>query len=139
MIKRKHSNKRDAILETLKSTSTHPSAQWVYSKLKPVIPDLSMGTVYRNIKFFVKEGLAAFVGVVNGEERFDAIVTPHPHFICGHCGKVIDFNFFDEEKQMKNLTNNDSSVIFTIDYRKTIFKGICKDCSTIEGKEGRED
>jgi Fur family peroxide stress response transcriptional regulator len=42
---RKHSKKRDAILELLRSVNTHPTAQWVYEKLKPRIPGLSLGTV----------------------------------------------------------------------------------------------
>ena len=48
MPERKHSKKRDAIYECLRNTTTHPSAEWVYAQLKPTIPDLSLGTVYRN-------------------------------------------------------------------------------------------
>mgnify|MGYP000354531296 CR=1 FL=1 len=54
-IARKHSRKRDAILECLRCTTSHPTAEWVYTQLKPDIPDLSLGTVYRNLAMFRRE------------------------------------------------------------------------------------
>ena len=65
-VERKYSRKREAILETIRSTKCHPTAQWVYEQLKPRIPDLSLGTVYRNISLFRQEGKLVSVGVVNG-------------------------------------------------------------------------
>ena len=49
---RKHSRKRDAILECLRCTTSHPTAEWIYTQLKPTIPDLSLATVYRNLAMF---------------------------------------------------------------------------------------
>lgn len=89
-IKRKHSRKRDAILECLRSTDAHPSAEWVYSRLKPEIPDLSLGTVYRNLTLFKDEGEIISLGTVQGLERFDGRTDPHVHFVCTRCGRVID-------------------------------------------------
>ena len=66
---RKRSKKRDAILACICGTDCHPSAEWVYTQLKPQIPDLSLGTVYRNISMFREEGTIVSVGVVNGLER----------------------------------------------------------------------
>lgn len=87
---RKHSRKRDAILDCIRQTKCHPSAEWVYQQLKRDFPDLSLGTVYRNIAMFKEEGVIQSIGVVNGLERFDFHTTPHPHFICTCCGKVQD-------------------------------------------------
>ena len=53
----KKSRKRDAILACVCSTDTHPTAEWVYTQLKPDIPDLSLGTVYRNLAMFRREGI----------------------------------------------------------------------------------
>lgn len=64
MIVRKHSKKRDAILECVRSTKEHPTADWVYSQLKPSIPDLSLGTVYRNLASFKREGVISSVGAI---------------------------------------------------------------------------
>ena len=69
-IARKHSRKRDAILECLRCTTSHPTAEWVYTQLKPTIPDLSLATVYRNLAMFKDEGTIDSVGVYNGLEPF---------------------------------------------------------------------
>lgn len=86
----KRSKKRDAILECVRSTRSHPTAEWVYAQLKPTIPALSLGTVYRNLSAFKREGVIASVGVVDGMEHFDFNTLPHTHFVCTHCGAVID-------------------------------------------------
>ena len=123
---RKHSHKRDAILACVRSTDTHPTADWVFSQLKPVIPDLSLGTVYRNLAMFKQEGIIQSVGVVNGLERFDRTVTPHCHFVCTCCGRVLDvpsaslpealIDAAEAELQGKVMTWN------------LQFTGLCKTC-----------
>ena len=86
----KHFRKRDAILTCLRSTDVHPSADWVYAQLKPDYPDISLGTVYRNLALFKKQGLIISLGTVNGVERFDGNTEPHVHFICTRCDGVTD-------------------------------------------------
>ncbi len=86
----RHSPKREAILQCLRSTTCHPSAEWVYSRLKPQIPGLSLATVYRNLARFRAEGAVQVVGCVDGEDRYDGNISPHGHFICRTCGAVID-------------------------------------------------
>lgn len=87
---RKHSKKRDAILECIRGTKSHPSAEWVYQQLKPQIPDLSLGTVYRNLAMFKADGTIQSLGTVAGLERYDGDTHPHTHFICTTCGRVVD-------------------------------------------------
>ena len=86
----KHFKKREAILNCLRSTTSHPSAEWVHAQLKAEYPDISLGTVYRNLALFKEQGLIISVGTVNGVERFDADTEPHVHFICRGCHKVDD-------------------------------------------------
>ena len=123
---RKHSRKRDSILQAIKSSCAHPGAQEIYAKLKPEIPDLSLGTVYRNLQLFRKEGTVAFVGTINGEERFDGIVTPHPHVCCTSCGKVADLG----GNLPAEFSNPAPMSIpgFTIDMRNVTLYGLCNDC-----------
>ena len=64
--KRKHSRKRDAILDCMRNTTCHPTAEWVYQQLKPIYPDLSLGTVYRNLAMFKESGTIQSIGVVGG-------------------------------------------------------------------------
>ena len=87
---RNYSKKREAILAKIRSTTSHPTAEWVHRELKSDYPDLSLGTVYRNIGLFKEEGEIISVGTVAGQERFDGNVKPHAHFICGNCRAVID-------------------------------------------------
>jgi Fur family peroxide stress response transcriptional regulator len=123
---RKHSGKRDAILQAIQSTTSHPSAQWVYQRLKPEIPGLSLGTVYRNIAVCRQEGRLISVGIVKGEERFDGRVEPHPHLICERCGAVLDLT---EEIQSEIITKLSVEIPgCAIDKRKTVFYGLCKAC-----------
>ena len=84
----RHSPKREAILECLRSTTCHPSAEWVYAQLKPRIPDLSLATVYRNLARFRAEGAVQVIGCVDGEDRYDGDTAPHGHFVCRTCGAV---------------------------------------------------
>ena len=79
---RKNSKKRQVILEALAATTAHPTAQELYQQLKPDYPDLSLGTVYRNLSLFAEEGDAMSVGVFRGQERFDARTNPHAHLHC---------------------------------------------------------
>jgi Fur family peroxide stress response transcriptional regulator len=113
-------------METIRSTKCHPTAQWVYEQLKPRIPDLSLGTVYRNINLFMREERLISVGVLNGEEHFDAFTAPHPHFVCERCGKVSDLPVPCGEVPA-SLTKIMEG--FLADFRKTVFYGICPECA----------
>lgn len=124
--KQNYSRKREAILETLRSTKTHPTADWVYQQLKPAFPDLSLGTVYRNLSRFKEDGTIVSVGVVDGQERFDADVTPHSHFICTACGSVLDVEdeFVDPEADREVSRLHDVRVLS----HQVLFRGYCETC-----------
>ena len=86
----KQFRKRNAILSYLQTTKEHPSAEAVYFGVKEECPDLSLGTVYRNLTLFKEQGLVSSVATVKGVERFDGNTAPHVHFICQDCDAVID-------------------------------------------------
>ena len=89
-MEQKHFKKRDAILACVKGTDVHPSADWVYDRMRQEYPDISLGTVYRNLNHFKQQGMIQSLGTVNGVERFDGNTDPHVHFICTGCDSVID-------------------------------------------------
>ena len=124
-ILKRYSKKRNAILELIRSTTTHPSAQWIYEALKPRIPGLSLGTVYRNIDGFLSEGSVVSVGVANGAEHFDGRTDPHPHCVCSRCGMVRDLPLPDDEALRALVPEPDG---FRLDYRKALFFGACPRC-----------
>ena len=123
---RKHSRKRDAILACLRGTAVHPSADWIYARLKPEIPDLSLGTVYRNLSLFREEGMAQSLGVVNGLERFDADTSPHMHFVCTRCGAVIDVDGAQLPADLPAMGETAGRVSAC----RVTFSGICHACAS---------
>ncbi len=120
------SSKREAIFKTIASTKSHPSAKWVYEQLKDEIPNLSLGTVYRNIALFKEQGRVIAVANVDGEERIDADVTDHAHFVCECCNCVYDLVSSEQSPLEKELSQNG----FEITRKNVVFYGICKKCST---------
>lgn len=122
----KHSKKRDAILQCICQTDVHPSAEWVYRQLKPRIPDLSLGTVYRNIGLFRRSGTIASVGVVDGLERFDGNTAPHAHFICQCCGAVLDVGSVAVPEALTALAEEATGGSVTA--CRLSFTGRCRSC-----------
>ena len=127
---RKHSRKRDAILACVRATTCHPSAEWVYQQLKPSIPDLSLGTVYRNLSMFKEEGSVISVGTVGGLERFDGNTRPHTHFICTRCSAVLDLHEVNLSDDFLQNVHRSAGGDIT-DYRLS-FYGLCPDCKKAE-------
>lgn len=126
-IARKHSRKRDTILECLRCTTSHPTAEWVYTQLKPTIPDLSLATVYRNLAMFKDEGTIDSVGVYNGLERFDFRTDPHAHFICRICGAVSDINWL--ELPADTLSEVEQQTGSKVEGCRIAVTGVCADCA----------
>ncbi len=121
-----YSRKRQAIYELLLSTDEHPTAEWIYNNLKSDYPDLSLGTVYRNLKLLEKNGAIKSVTVINGCERYDAKVFPHSHFICNKCGKVIDVFYSKENSEVSENIHIEGAK--RIDSFSLIYYGECNDC-----------
>ena len=86
----RYSRQREVVFDVLASTDNHPTADWIYEKAKDVLPDISIATVYRNLRELVKHGKACVVLTGDGKEHFDAKTFEHPHFVCLKCGMVID-------------------------------------------------
>ncbi|MBW7571793.1 Fur family transcriptional regulator [Caproiciproducens faecalis] len=124
--KQNFSRKREAILNAVKNTSIHPTAEWVYQTLKPVYPDLSLGTVYRNLAQFKNDGVIVSVGTVNGQERFDGNTQPHTHFICSSCGAVIDIP--GEPVSLKSTDEIVRKYHIVVDSIDVQLHGLCEEC-----------
>ena len=132
MATRKTSKKRQAILDALMATTEHPNAEWLYHKLKPEYPDLSLGTVYRNLSLFADAGDILRIGVLGGQERFDGWTHPHAHFICEKCGRVDDVDaMLPENRITGEMPGEVRSWALT-------FYGICRCCAADDHKKDKE-
>ena len=125
---RKKSRKRDAIMHVLAGTRTHPNAEWIYSQLKPDFPDLSLGTVYRNLAQFREEGAIISVANVRGQERYDANISEHTHFICDVCGSVVDIEGDMSMDDYIERAARETGARVT--GAELIFRGVCAACDT---------
>lgn len=91
-ISRRRSRKRDIILRIVQETDSHPTAEWVYARARRKIPNLSLGTVYRNLNLLVEENAIQRVMTGDGVVRYDRRLGDHAHFICTETGKVTDID-----------------------------------------------
>lgn len=121
----KKSKQRDRILELLKTTGSHPSADWLYEKLKADFPRLSMGTVYRNLSILEKQGLVKKIDFGSTYDRFEANITPHYHFICEICGAIKDLEL-PVEYQLEKKVEEETQM--TVHNHRIEFFGICNAC-----------
>lgn len=124
--KLRNSSTRNSIYEYLCGTKTHPSAEMIYNDLKSDIPNLSLGTVYRNLKQLEEIGRVIRVTSVVNRERYDAICEDHTHFVCEKCGRVIDIIDADINEIKVAFKLSSSSKIKQI---KVVLNGICENCS----------
>ena len=128
----KQFRKRNAILEYLHQTDEHPSAEMVYTHLKPEYPDLSLGTVYRNLSMFKQQGQIMSIGTVNGVERFDGNTMPHVHFVCTGCDAVADLPQIQVPEALnKEVTRQTGG---HIDMCQLTFVGQCSRCAERKGE-----
>lgn len=121
----KYSRQREAILEFLMSRNDHPTAETVYDNVKLLYPRISLGTVYRNLSLLVECGKAAKLTGRDGMDHFDGNTSPHYHFVCSKCQRIMDIDF----PQM-DFINEAANRTFPgrIEGHTAFFYGICPDC-----------
>jgi Fe2+ or Zn2+ uptake regulation protein len=123
--KYKYSRQKEMVLKVLMGTTSHPTADWIYNKLKKKIHKLSMGTVYRNLNILKAQGLIQELGFGSTFDRFDGNASPHYHFICKNCKKVYDVNLLPE---MQLNPKAEKTTHFKVDSHRLDFFGLCVNC-----------
>ena len=124
--KLRHSHQRERIYEYLTQSHEHPSAEMIYSDLRPEIPGLSLGTVYRNLKLLEELGKVRRVTSFEGTERYDALCSEHAHFLCRRCGLLHDLPIVQGDALRSAITLEDGCTSETINLTVT---GLCPDCA----------
>ena len=124
--KLRHSHQRERIYEYLTQSCEHPSAEMVYNDLRPEIPGLSLGTVYRNLKLLEELGKIRRVTCHQGTERYDAICGDHAHFLCQKCGMLHDLSCADIRKIRETIRMEAG---YTVEKLDITISGICPNCA----------
>lgn len=138
----KYSKQKNLIYEIVKSTDTHPTADWVYMKAKEVMPNIGVATVYRNLSALVDEGLIACIQSYGKADRYDGRMETHMHVQCVRCGKVIDI--FPSSKEEENEVVEHLCRVYNISEHAfmpalTTLTGLCDECARKEAEESEED
>ncbi len=127
----KHSRQRDAILTYLHSTKSHPTAETVYENVREHIPNISLGTVYRNLNMLAEAGDILRLSCGGTSDRYDGNPMQHYHFLCKECGDVSDL-------EMPGLDHIDviAGAAFggTIEGHYAYFFGCCPACRMREAE-----
>ena len=121
-----YSKQREDLLNILKNSSSHPTAEELYEKTKEKIPSVSRGTVYRNLKDLVDEGYIIKISMASGADRYDYIHKKHNHIICKSCGTVKDFEYNFDLEDVKQSVIKQTEVSPLLD--GVIMYGICEKC-----------
>lgn len=121
----KYSRQRESIKEFLSSSCEHPTADVVYLNVKHEFPNISLGTVYRNLNLLTDLGDAIKITTPNGGVHFDGRTAPHYHFYCTKCGSVLDLDL-DELKFVNEAAAENFDGV--IENHSMLFYGTCKNC-----------
>lgn len=122
----RRSRQRDAIKSYLMSTVEHPTAEIVYENLQTEFPNISLGTVYRNLNFLVEHGEALRLDCGDGFDHFDGNTHPHNHFFCRGCKKIIDLEM-DGIDHINIIANAGFGGV--IEDHVIYFRGLCEACT----------
>ncbi|HCC34614.1 MAG TPA: transcriptional repressor [Ruminococcaceae bacterium] len=128
---KKYSRQREMILQTLRSVKTHPTATRIYDMVREYIPNISLGTVYRNLSQLDEEGEILTLKAKEGSDHFDGNPEPHYHFYCEKCCSFQDLNVPVVEKLDCHLGLTD----YDIRGHYLVFYGSCPAC----GKNARSE
>ena len=124
----KYSRQREVIKDFLCTRKDHPTADVVYMNVRQKYPNISLGTVYRNLTLLSEIGEIRRLRVGDGVDHFDADTSLHHHFICSHCGRIIDLKMenidYIQETAEKDFNGR-------IDSYSSYFFGLCESCCNL--------
>ncbi len=122
----KYSRQREVILEEVKSRYDHPTADMIYKAVLEKIPNISLGTVYRNLNQLVEHGLIRKILIPDDSDRFDYCLSNHQHLYCTDCKNVFDIES-DVLKGIDAVIEKETN--YTILSHEMVFTGFCERCN----------
>ena len=116
---------REAILEVLRQARFHPTAYWIHDQVRNKTPNISLGTVYRNLRLLCHKGEILELDLCGALSRFDARTDNHYHFRCERCGEVFDLDIPVDKTIDDEVAR---STGFKVSYHRLEFRGLCTEC-----------
>lgn len=116
---------RQIILEALRNTKAHPTADWIYEQVRQTIPRISLGTVYRNLRVLKEMRDIQELNYGSTYSLFDGNAEPHYHFVCNDCSSVLDVDlplYTGYDQKVAELVGGQ------VDSHRMEFYGICPNC-----------
>ncbi|MGM0444945.1 MAG: Fur family transcriptional regulator [Bacillota bacterium] len=126
MAKTRMTKQRKTILNVLKNTTSHPTADWIYEQVKKEIPNVSLGTIYRNLNLLSEMGKITVINYANDQSHYDGNTEGHYHFRCNQCQKVYDLHVELFEKEINNIVEKNTD--YKVSEHRLEFYGVCPDC-----------
>lgn len=121
----RYSKQKEEVLKVVLESYDHPDAQKIYKVVKKNIPNISLGTVYRNLNTLVEEKLIRRVRNQDGNDRYDKTLTNHNHVKCEICGKVCDISILIDDSNVCMIEKETGFKITNCNFN---INGICEDC-----------
>jgi Fur family peroxide stress response transcriptional regulator len=122
---RRETRQREAILRFLRNTRSHPTADQTYDEVRKEIPNISKGTVYRNLQVLQENGAITELRLTGTLSRYEVKQDNHYHFRCEQCGRVSDIHMPVDKKLDQQAANRTG---LKISYHQLEFRGLCKEC-----------
>jgi len=126
MIKERNTKQKTVILSAVRSTKIHPTAEQVHAMVLAEMPNISLGTVYRNLNHMAELGQLRRISVTDSPDRFDGDLSPHHHICCTECGEFGDRHDLPYDKNLDAIAEKKSG--YKITRHETVFYGLCKNC-----------
>lgn len=116
---------KKVIVDVLRNTKSHPTADWIYEQARKDIPGISLGTVYRNLNLLKEAGEILELNYGSTYSRYDGNHRNHYHFHCTECGKVYDIELPEDSKLVDENTTLEGHLVKS---HRLEFYGTCQEC-----------
>lgn len=123
--KRRNTKQLEVVWDAIKDEASHPTADQIYDKVRKALPNISLGTVYRNLQKLVRDGKLQVL-TLGRSQHFDPLVVRHQHFICEQCDQVYDVLLEHSEPFVPVKLSHEG---FTVTSHHMAFYGRCKRCA----------
>ncbi len=131
-MKQRATRQLGALYDALAASHDHPTAEQLFQRVRRVLPQISLGTIYRNLDKLREHGRLRVVRLAGGEARYDAMTAAHDHFVCDRCGDVLDLPRCELTPSAAALRADG----YEVHWHTTALYGLCQRCASSQRRRG---